>query len=65
MESSASDISRFVLVDKKKWKEHLKELFELDDNEIATFKIAECPDARDSYYFTILKRDKIEGELID
>jgi hypothetical protein len=65
MESIVSDVSRFVLVDKKQWKKHLKELFNLGDNEVASFKISECPDAPDCYYFTILKRDKIEGELID
>lgn len=55
MESSISDISRFVLVDKKKWHEHLKKLFDIKENEFAIFR-NECPDAPDCYYFEITKR---------
>jgi len=55
MESSFSDISRFVLVNKKEWHNHLKKLFDLNDNEIANFGFKECPDAPDCYYFTIAK----------
>ena len=65
MESSLSGISRFVLVDKDKWSNHLKELFNLDDNEIASFKIETCPDAPDCYHFIILKKDKFEGGISD
>lgn len=56
MESSVSDISRFVLVDKEKWHNHLKKLFSLNDNEVAHFKVDECPDAPDCYYFVIGKK---------
>ena len=57
MESSISDISRFVLVDKKQWKKHLKKLFDLNNNEFINHRIEECPDAPDCYYLTVLKKD--------
>lgn len=58
MESNSSDISKFVLVDKKKWQYHLKKLFGLKDDEIAYFE-KECPDSPDCYYFTIYRKKEI------